>query len=521
MDSCNPWADLDVAAAEPAGELLVVVAGDGIGYAAPRRRPWRSAAHPACAGRDRRGRRRKRACARRRGDGHAAVPQIDHIADPHKQLRSSSAQPWMSPMMSNGPRSSRRSVHSGLRSIAAASISATEESRHTCRKPSRARPRSPLRISLIMRCGTGAEGAIGPRLVARDADIESRIEHDRDRQRVPAPGGLDPDLALGRPHIGCIDDGQPPVLETFLGNRPHEVECVARYRLVVAHRPTQSAALVRRNDFGRQEPARGEGRLAGARRADQHDEGEVRDVQYPEGARRSSREHRHLAGCAELGMSVADAASATGSRSAPRSPRPTSRTRRGSTRSGGPGGGGCRPAASRTARCSRVGCRHDHGLRAGGSEHDALDGRQAVRIEMLDDLHQRRRVDLVPAGVAVGEGAMQQRDAPRRAARLVQAAAARRRPPASATEASSPMSLGSGGRAPGAQQLALAAAEVGHDSAPEDAALPPRYRGAGHAGGSALRAGPRGRASRQPGLLGFASSGASRASASRARWRRR
>src|ERR1700733_6714928 len=64
-----------------------------------------------------------------------------------------------------------------------------------------------------------AELPVGTRLVALDADVYARLDHQRDRKRVPAPRDLDPALAVCRTHVGRVDHGQFAMFEPFLGNR--------------------------------------------------------------------------------------------------------------------------------------------------------------------------------------------------------------------------------------------------------------------------------------------------------------
>lgn len=125
----------------------------------------------------------------------------------------------------------------------------------------------------------GPEIAIRPRLVTLDADIEARIDDDRHWQRVPAPRELDPGLAIGGAHIGGVDHREPAVLQPFLGDCGNEREGVGRGRLVGLVVADETAAIVRGDHLRRFEPARREARFSCARRADQHDEAEIGNVQ--------------------------------------------------------------------------------------------------------------------------------------------------------------------------------------------------------------------------------------------------
>ena len=124
---------------------------------------------------------------------------------------------------------------------------------------------------------TGTEVAIRPQRVAGDANLDAGVDDDRNRQGMPFARQFDPGLAIGRPHVGCIDHSQLAVLQPLARDLAHEVEGVGRDVLIGLVVRNQGAAIVRGDDLGRQEMFRREGRLARAGRADQHDEGEVGD----------------------------------------------------------------------------------------------------------------------------------------------------------------------------------------------------------------------------------------------------
>ena len=90
---------LDLAALEVAAELVLVVARHAQRVARPRPCPSPGAARPGCPGRGRRGRRRRRPYGPR--GAHAVRPYARDLAP--SRVSSSERQPWMSPMMSNGP----------------------------------------------------------------------------------------------------------------------------------------------------------------------------------------------------------------------------------------------------------------------------------------------------------------------------------------------------------------------------------------------------------------------------------
>ncbi len=87
----------------------------------------------------------------------------------------------------------------------------------------------------------GAERPVGAALVALDAHTDPRVDHDGDRQRMPAAGDLDPRFAVGRANIGGVDHGQPAVLQPLLGDGADQLKGVGADRLigiVVAHPAT-------------------------------------------------------------------------------------------------------------------------------------------------------------------------------------------------------------------------------------------------------------------------------------------
>ena len=140
-----------------------------------------------------------------------------------------------------------------------------------------------------------------------------------------------------------------------------------------------------------------------------------------------------------------------------------------------------RRAGSRSARCTRGSAWSRPPCGPGELEQHALEGGEARRIEMLDHLHHGRGVEAGQALVAVGQRAVEQRDALPLLAAGGPGAAARARVSSARYETSSPtISRRTACSSSSAtQQLALAAAEVEH--APRAALLaaprPPR-RGA-------------------------------------------
>ena len=77
-----------------------------------------------------------------------------------------------------------------------------------------------------------AEGAIGPRLVALDANVDAGIENDRDRQCVPPASELDPGLAIGRTNVCRVNNGKLPMLQALRRDFAHQIERVGSHALV-------------------------------------------------------------------------------------------------------------------------------------------------------------------------------------------------------------------------------------------------------------------------------------------------
>ena len=88
-------------------------------------------------------------------------------------------------MMSNGPRSARRSLHIGERVNSTPATSSSDFRTNERRKPSRCRCRSE-RLSCVRwrRMTCSPKSRSGPRRVARVAQLARQVEHDRDREQV-------------------------------------------------------------------------------------------------------------------------------------------------------------------------------------------------------------------------------------------------------------------------------------------------------------------------------------------------
>ena len=65
----------------------------------------------------------------------------------------------------------------------------------------------------------GTELAVGTQGVTRVADILARIDHDRSRQRMPAPRDLDQRFAILGAHVGRVYDGKLATPQADLDRR--------------------------------------------------------------------------------------------------------------------------------------------------------------------------------------------------------------------------------------------------------------------------------------------------------------
>ena len=204
-------------------------------------------------------------------------------------------------MMSNGPCSARRSVHSGVRRISAASTSSGDRSTCTRRKPSRCSPFSDL-CSCERCCAhdVRAEVAVGTRPVALLADRLGHVEHDRDREQVVLLGQLDQRPARLALHVGRVDHREPRLSQPRAGDELQHRERVRRSRPGRSRRRRPGRGRSPRRSPRSAEVLARERALArpGRRRS-------ARPGSDPED-RSSSAEHRHLRRRADLGVLGAD-----------------------------------------------------------------------------------------------------------------------------------------------------------------------------------------------------------------------
>ena len=195
-----------------------------------------------------------------------------------------------------------------------------------------------LQVAPLPGHDVAAEVAVGSRDVALDGHRFGDVEHDRVDHHVVALGQPDqggPGLLLG---VGGVDDCQQTAPQAGPDDVLQDVERVLRRRLVGHIVGDQPATEVTRHDLERAEVLRCERRLAAAGRPDEQHQPELgqpdltHDGTPPSGSATQGRDGRHP-----------PRAPRPRSRTSCRPGRTTSRTRRGSTRTGG------RDAACRSA----------------------------------------------------------------------------------------------------------------------------------------------------------------------------
>src|SRR5579872_2299366 len=126
-----------------------------------------------------------------------------------------------------------------------------------------------------------AELAVRAGGVALDAEALVHVEDDGDGQHVVLAGDVNERGAVLRLDIGGVHHGEAAQGEPQRGDVVQSVEGGGRDGLVVGVVTHDGAIGIRAEDFRGEEVARGEGALAGARGADEHDETERRDVYLP------------------------------------------------------------------------------------------------------------------------------------------------------------------------------------------------------------------------------------------------
>lgn len=122
-----------------------------------------------------------------------------------------------------------------------------------------------------------AEVPVRTRAVPLPTDLLREVEHDRDRQHVVLACERDERLARLWLDVRGVHDREFAPPQTLGRDVVEYVERVVRRALVVLVVGDQPAAMVRRQHLeGTEVPAR-ERRLAGARRADEYDQRQLRD----------------------------------------------------------------------------------------------------------------------------------------------------------------------------------------------------------------------------------------------------
>ena len=188
-------------------------------------------------------------------------------------------QPCTSPMMSNGPCSSRRSFQRGTRSTVAASTCFRRvEDKNVAESLFPERPQRPPQLRLLVAHDVRAEVTCGPIAVPLVAEPLRQVEHDGYRQAVVLPGELDERLASLGLHVRGIDDREPPQRQPLGGDEPQHLESLNRDRLVVLVVADHGPAGVGREDLGRLEVPARERALARSAGANQDDEAEAGDL---------------------------------------------------------------------------------------------------------------------------------------------------------------------------------------------------------------------------------------------------
>jgi hypothetical protein len=86
--------------------------------------------------------------------------------------------------------------------------------------------------------------SVGPILVAPHAYIETGIQHNCHRERMPPARDLDPLLSLGRAYVCGVNNREPAVLETLLCDGAHQIECVGVDALVILIVADQAARMI-------------------------------------------------------------------------------------------------------------------------------------------------------------------------------------------------------------------------------------------------------------------------------------
>ena len=140
-----------------------------------------------------------------------------------------------------------------------------------------------LEVAVLTGDHVGAELPVRPGGVALGGDLLGYVEHDRVDQHVVLAGQLDQRLAGRLLDAGGVDDGEQPAAQPGADEVLQHVEGVLGRGLVVGVVGHQAAAVVAGDDLPGREVLRGEGALAAAGDADQHDQPHRGDRQLSHG----------------------------------------------------------------------------------------------------------------------------------------------------------------------------------------------------------------------------------------------
>lgn len=89
-----------------------------------------------------------------------------------------------------------------------------------------------------------AKGPLRPCLIALYANVDTGIEDNGDGQGVPLASQCDPAFAIRRADIGCVDNGQLPVLQPLASDLAYQIECIAGDALIGFTIGNESAAII-------------------------------------------------------------------------------------------------------------------------------------------------------------------------------------------------------------------------------------------------------------------------------------
>ncbi len=165
------------------------------------------------------------------------------------------------------------------------------------------RAQGPAQLVVLAGNHLRPERAVRAARVALRAQAFRQVQHDRDGQHVVGAGQLHELLARGGLHVGRVHHRQPAGRQPLARDVGQHVERVGRRGLVVLVVGHQAAAEVAGEHLERPEVLPGEGGLARAGHADQDDQGQLGDVEFPP-LRVSRAGHVRSHGVSVTGVSV-------------------------------------------------------------------------------------------------------------------------------------------------------------------------------------------------------------------------